>query len=170
MHAVASTAPETFSVNDLIEAILASDRIEPGPSIKVNLKLAPDIYTASSDITQIEMVIEAVVSNALESMTVEGQLTISTRNMKVAADSEPTAGLPSGNYALIQVMDSGVGMDEQTCARIFEPFFTTKIFGRGLGMAAAYGIVQNHNGMITVDSTPEQGTCVTIYLPGEADR
>ena len=162
--------PKTFSVNDLIQALLASDRIAPDPSIAVSLALAPDICMASGDTTQIEMVVEAVLSNALESMNEEGQLTISTQNLHIddAKTAQPE-NLAPGDYALIRVIDSGAGMDEQTRERIFEPFFTTKFFGRGLGMAAAYGIVQNHDGMITVDSAPEQGTCVTIYLPGKTD-
>ena len=162
--------PKTFSVNDLIQALLASDRIAPDPSIAVSLALAPDICMASGDTAQIEMVVEAVLSNALESMNEEGQLTISTQNLHIddAKTAQPE-NLAPGDYALIRVIDSGAGMDEQTRERIFEPFFTTKFFGRGLGMAAAYGIVQNHDGMITVDSAPEQGTCVTIYLPGKTD-
>jgi signal transduction histidine kinase len=161
--------PRDFSVNELIETLLSSDRIERAPSTRVSLKLAPDIYTTNGDTAQIEMVIEAVVSNALESMDRKGELAITTGNLKIDAGSDHPVDLGPGDYALIQVRDSGTGMDEQIRKRIFEPFFTTKIFGRGLGMAAAYGIVQNHNGLITVASEPGRGTCVTIYLPGETD-
>lgn len=162
--------PKAFSVNELIDKLLQSERIEPGPSIEICLNLAPDIYTTSGDTAQIKMVIEAVVSNALESMTAGGRLTIATQNLEVPAEPACPAALPDGRYAMLQIVDSGTGMDEQTRQRIFEPFFTTKFFGRGLGMAAAYGIVQNHNGLITVESTPGQGTGVTIYLPGDTDN
>lgn len=72
-----------------------------------------------------------------------------------------------GQYALISVKDTGMGMDEATCKRIFEPFFTTKEKerGTGLGLASAYGIVQNHNGILTVDSKVGHGTTFDIFLP-----
>jgi len=65
----------------------------------------------------------------------------------------------------LQFKDNGKGMDEETKDRILEPFFTTKIQGRGLGMAAVYGIVKNHNGWIRVDFELWKGTAISIYLP-----
>jgi signal transduction histidine kinase len=73
--------------------------------------------------------------------------------------------LKSGSYACVSITDNGKGMDEETWKRIFEPFYTTKFQGRGLGMAAAYGIIKNHNGAIAVDSELGKGTEVRIYLP-----
>ena len=65
------------------------------------------------------------------------------------------------------VKDDGSGMDEETLERIFEPFFSTKLQGRGLGMAAAYGIVRNHGGEITARSVPGEGTCISIWFPAQ---
>ena len=74
-------------------------------------------------------------------------------------------GLKPGNYACLTITDDGKGMDQETRSRMFEPFFTTNAEGRGLGMAAAYGIIKNHDGWISVDSELGQGTIVKIYLP-----
>ena len=159
--------PKNFSANDLINDILKSDRIKPGPSIHIHTELAADILPACGDVTQIKMVMEAVLANALESFSNGGEITISTYNRSIAEDGadEDSIDLSPGHYAVMSVKYTGVGMDQETCRRIFEPFFTTKFFGRGLGMAAAYGIVTNHDGMITVTSEPQKGTCVNIYLP-----
>lgn len=158
--------PRTFLINDLIREVLDSDRIQREPYIRLHLDLAPDIFSTRGDITQIGIVIEAVLANALESMDANGELTLCTRNLYIPLpDPAISPGLPPGHYAQIDIQDNGTGMDEQTRQRIFEPFFTTKFFGRGLGMAAAYGIIQNHGGSITVDSAPGQGTRVHIYLP-----
>ncbi|MBW1869544.1 MAG: response regulator, partial [Deltaproteobacteria bacterium] len=74
-------------------------------------------------------------------------------------------GLKPGDYVCLTIEDDGEGMDEETKDGIFEPFFTTKFQGRGMGMAAVYGIIKGHDGTITVESEPGKGTVVRIYLP-----
>lgn len=163
--------PKNFSANDLIDDLLESGKIKPGPTIRISTDLSREIFPACGDVTQIKMVVEAVLANALESFNSGGDVIISTRNQSIGKGAaEQGINLSPGNYAVISVRDTGVGMDPDTCQRIFEPFFTTKFFGRGLGMAAAYGIVTNHDGMITVESTPQKGTCVNILLPAADSR
>jgi len=74
-------------------------------------------------------------------------------------------GLMIGSYVCLKIEDNGKGMDEETRRKVFEPFFTTKLQGRGLGMAAVYGIVNNHCGRITVESQLNSGTVVRVWLP-----
>ncbi|MBW2355116.1 MAG: hypothetical protein JRF51_18160, partial [Deltaproteobacteria bacterium] len=74
-------------------------------------------------------------------------------------------GLKPGDYVCLTIEDDGKGMDEETRKGIFEPFFTTKFQGRGMGMAAVYGIIKNHDGWVYVDSEVGKGTTVEIYLP-----
>jgi signal transduction histidine kinase len=71
-------------------------------------------------------------------------------------------------FVVVEVADSGSGMDAATLARIFEPFFTTRFVGRGLGLAAASGIVKGHGGAILVESKPEEGTTFQVFLPSSA--
>lgn len=159
--------PKDFSANDLIHNILESKKSAAGPSVRVITDLSPDIHKACGDTTQIKMVLEAVLANAFESMGDGGEVKVATYNQSIdEASAAKDKHLSPGHYAVICVEDNGVGMDPDTCQRIFEPFFTTKFFGRGLGMAAAYGIITNHDGMIKVDSAPKRGTRVLIYLPG----
>ena len=93
------------------------------------------------------------------------QITLKNTNVTQAV-CRNYPGLKPGPQVLLRIVDNGKGMDAQTRDRIFEPFFTTKFQGRGLGMAAVYGIVKKHNGYVYVDSSPGRGTTVSIYLPG----
>jgi CheY-like chemotaxis protein len=121
-----------------------------------------------ADPSQIDQVIVNLTLNARDAMPDGGRLTIAMEMAEVGEmfarrfpDMEP------GRYVRVTVKDTGVGMDQQTRLRIFEPFFTTKQRGRGtgLGLASVYGIIQQSNGVIDVESTPGQGTCFLIYLP-----
>lgn len=159
--------PQNFSVNDLVNDIVNSKMMVRDSSIQVIPALGNDVRPTTGDITQIKMVVEVVMSNAFEALPKGGMVRISTghRLMGGSLNKSQQVAKP-GNYTFISIEDNGAGMKEETLQRIFEPFFTTKIYGRGLGMAAAFGIIRNHDGMITVESELGRGTKVVIYLPG----
>ena len=119
------------------------------------------------DLTQMQMMLAAILSNASEAMEGQGRVRITLINTNVSKKKcRKHPGLKPGHHVLLRLADNGKGMDEQTRNRIFEPFFTTKFQGRGLGMAAVYGIVKKHGGYVYVASAQGQGTTVSIYLPG----
>ena len=101
-----------------------------------------------------------------------GTITVSTAERRVEraelAQARVGAELLAGRYVLLQVRDSGPGMDAATLERIFDPFFSTKFTGRGLGLAAALGIVRGHNGALAVVSAPGSGATFMLFLPSAA--
>jgi signal transduction histidine kinase/CheY-like chemotaxis protein len=136
------------------------------PTITVEADLPEDVARVEVDITQMQTVLAALLANASEAIEAQGRVRIACRNRNVGEEEARThPGLLPGSYAVMSVEDTGRGMDEETKSRVFEPFFTTKFQGRGLGMASVYGIVKNHAGWISVDSTPGEGTIVSILLP-----
>ncbi|MDA8142273.1 MAG: ATP-binding protein [Desulfobacteraceae bacterium] len=158
--------PVDYKAEKLIQECLSSKKLFHDSAMRISTRFEDDVVLADSDITQIQTVLAAVLVNAMEAMDNKGDVIIATRSLNIEKDDGLVAeGLVPGPYALITVEDKGVGMDEETRRRIFEPFFTTKFIGRGLGMAAAFGIVRNHNGLIVVDSQMGKGTRVMIYLP-----
>ena len=113
-----------------------------------------------------QMVLVALLQNACEAIDGAGHVKVALFSEVLAAQQgSGTDGLPAGEYVVITVTDDGCGMAPETRTRLFEPFFTTKFHGRGLGLAAAYGIVKNHSGAIRVTSSSADGTEIAVYLP-----
>ncbi|MFH1351899.1 MAG: response regulator [Pseudomonadota bacterium] len=161
----------TISFTDLLRDMRTSIQLDMGPSIHLEIDLPEETLYVKADPDQMEMMISAVVRNALEAFEDKGQIRISVRKEETGegfAKKEP--GISPGTYFCMTIEDDGKGMDEETRNRIFEPFFSTKFRGRGLGMAAVYGIVKNHGGYIYVDSQLGKGTVVRIYLPVAGDQ
>ena len=121
-----------------------------------------------ADAGQIEQVLMSLVVNARDAMPDGGQITIATDsialNDKYYMGHEP---VPAGDYVMLEVRDTGCGMDEPTKAHVFEPFFTTKQPGKGtgLGLASVYGIVKESGGYVSVGSELGQGTTFKLYFP-----
>ena len=126
-----------------------------------------DLWTAVVDRGQIEQVLINFYVNAWQAMPDGGDLVVKTRNTHLDEAYCRSVDACAGDYVLINVSDTGMGMDPETVGRIFEPFFTTKGVGKGtgLGLASAYGIIRNHKGFIRVESEKGRGSTFRIYLP-----
>jgi len=160
--------PQVFTINRLVTGITVMLERLVGEDIDVLVSLCDEPWTVKIDRVQFEQVIMNLVLNARDAMPNGGRLTIETGNIEVRGEYVATHPLiPVGNYALLAVTDSGIGMDDETRSHIFEPFFTTKEPGKGtgLGLSMVYGIVKQGGGFIWAYSEPGKGTCFKIYLP-----
>lgn len=136
-------------------------------NVIIRPELSTDLWEIQGDKEQIEQVLLNLFVNSLEAMPNGGELTIRTRNLPASDVPRTFSRAESGSYIVLEVADTGIGMDPHTLKRIFDPFFTTKEMGRGtgLGLAAVHGIVKNHNGFINVTSQEGTGTTFRIYFP-----
>jgi two-component system, cell cycle sensor histidine kinase and response regulator CckA len=161
-------SPRVLDINQSVDSICALlDRLI-GSHIRVERGQHPDLWKTKVDPVQIEQVLMNLMINARDAMPEGGTLTLSTANVTVPPYSGVTAEeLAPGDYVLVSVEDTGIGMDEALKARIFEPFFSTKdrFKGSGLGLATSYGIIKQSGGHIAVQSVPGEGSRFQVYLP-----
>ncbi len=140
--------------------------------IVTHLKLQDNSWAVKVDPGQIEQVLINLYLNAWHAMPDGGDIFIQTENVYLSDDYCTPFEVPAGNYVKVSVTDTGVGISKDIIERIFEPFFTTKDVGKGtgLGLASAYGIIKNHNGVIRVYSELGNGTTFNIYLPASDEN
>jgi len=161
--------PEVLDVNQIVSNTEKMLRRLIKENIEFAVILEPNLDRVSADPGQIEQVILNLVVNARDAMPRGGKLRIQTSNVRLekhSSEAGSTDALP-GRYVVLEVSDTGTGMDLETQAHIFEPFFTTKGVGKGtgLGLATVYGIVKQSNGKVEVQSTLGHGSSFNIYLP-----
>jgi PAS domain S-box-containing protein len=157
-------------INRLVTDTTHLLKISISKSCVLRFHLAPSLPAVEADATQIRQIIMNLVINASEAVgDASGVIAISTGVARVNAEYLETIrynmDLKPGDYVVLEVSDSGCGMDEATIARIFDPFFSTKFTGRGLGLAAVLGIVRGHLGGLKVYSEPGRGTTFKLLLP-----
>ncbi len=160
--------PRVLNVTDVLAELSHLLRRLIGENIELQMTHGRDLFPVKVDHGQLEQVIINLAVNARDAMPEGGKLTIRTSNVTVATPfSRGPETMPAGDYALIEVIDTGTGIAPQIINRIFDPFFSTKEVGSGtgLGLSTVYGIVKQTGGFVFVDSKIGDGTAFSIYLP-----
>ena len=160
--------PQVLRLNEVMADLQVLLARLLGAKIELGVAQTRDLWLVKADLNQFEQVIINLAVNARDAMPEGGRLSIRTENASLAEDrAMGQAVLPAGDYVMIEIADTGVGMDAETIDKIFDPFFTTKEVGKGtgLGLSTVYGIVKQTGGYIFPDSAPGQGATFRIYLP-----
>jgi len=154
------------NMNNIVQQVLALQNKLLPPGVKVTKRLSADLHNVEADPTQMNQVLHNLLMNATEAIDGRGEVVVSTSNVDLTEElSAEHPGMKSGPHVLVTVSDNGVGMSQSVIDNIFKPFFSTKGFGRGLGLAAVYGIAKNHDGNVYAVSPDGNGASISFYLP-----
>lgn len=161
---------QDVDLTQLVHEMVQILRVSIGKDATLRFDLDPDLPPVRADASQIQQVVMNLIMNASDALGEEaGTIYVSSGSM----DCDPEyirslaleKPLPEGRYVYLEIVDTGVGMDEETQRKVFDPFFTTKFVGRGLGMAATLGIIRGHQGAIKVYSEKGRGSTFKVLLP-----
>jgi len=164
----APSAHEPVDLNPLTRELIRLLRRTIPENIEINVEIDDGEYYVLADASRIQQVITNLAVNARDAMPGGGRITFRLSNLDTAGDrTSPIPDLPTGRWVRLDVIDTGPGIPENIRPQVFEPFFSTKPAGQGtgLGLAQAYGIVSDHNGVIRFTSGADRGTIFTIVLP-----
>jgi two-component system, cell cycle sensor histidine kinase and response regulator CckA len=160
--------PKVLDVTDALTEISHLLRRLIGENIELQIRHGRDLHLVRVDQGQLEQVIINLAVNARDAMPNGGKLLVNTRNATLTeAEQRGVELMPAGEYIVVEVTDTGIGIPRENLSRIFEPFFSTKEVGSGtgLGLSTVYGIVKQTGGFVFVESVVNKGTSFTIYLP-----
>ena len=159
-------AVRSVDVNATIRGMDDLLRRTLGPAIRLRYDLAEDVWPALADPVQLELALLNLAVNARDAMPDGGELTFCNSNIAVSDTVGQVAGLRPGDFVRVQVVDTGIGMPEEVCARALEPFYTTKGpgGGTGLGLSMVDGFVRELGGALAIESVPGAGTAVSLFL------
>ncbi len=146
------------SITDVIRE--SASFVMSGSNVRCEIELPAELWVVDIDAGQISQVVNNLLINATQAMPGGGTVRIFGRNT-----TTPSPSLPEGKYIAIDVIDHGIGIPQSHQARVFDPYFSTKQEGRGLGLASAYSIAKQHDGLLTVESQSGEGTIFSLYLP-----
>lgn len=160
--------PKVLDMNHVIQSMENLMRRLLTENMELRTTLSSELGSIKADVGQLEQIIMNLAVNARDAMPNGGTLHIATTNAQLdEIFTQNHIGSVPGNYVVLEVRDTGLGMDPETISKIFEPFFTTKPAGKGtgLGLATVYGIVKQSNGYIDVYSETDRGTSFKLYFP-----
>ncbi|MGI9524350.1 MAG: ATP-binding protein, partial [Hyphomicrobiaceae bacterium] len=160
--------PEVLQLNELVTDLSVILNRVLGDTIELKIASGRGLWSVRADRSQLSQVIINLAVNARDAMANGGRLTIRSRNVSERDCRRLNhEGLSVGQYVVVEVEDTGIGMEPDVVEKIFEPFFTTKDIGKGtgLGLSTVYGIVKQTGGSIMVDSMPGEGTIFRVFLP-----
>ena len=170
-------SPQVLNLNTVVTDYFSSPEYERmksfHPHADVDLQLDPGLPNLSGSPIHLLKVVMNLVSNAAEAMPDGGKIVVSTSAEHTGPRVGSFESIEEGDYVLLRVSDTGIGIPKEDIDRIFEPFFTKKVLGRsgtGLGMTVVWGTVKDHEGYIDIESAVGKGTTFTLYFPAKAGK